>query len=206
VFTWKTDFAGSTRVEYGPTAVYGSTTALDPTLLHNHVATLSGLAQRSTYYFRVISEGNQGETFSEACRFTTSRNEVTTEIFGLTKEWRYSTNNFDGISWKAASYDDSEWMGPGPGLLYALETSVLVAPRNTQMPPTFAPIPRTYYFRTTFEFNGSKAGVSLTFSNYIDDGAVFYLNGTELRRLRMPAAPQIINNATAAIGAPCAGT
>jgi len=44
------------------------------------------------------------------------------------------------------------------------------------------------------------------FSNYIDDGAVFYLNGAEMRRLRVPAAPTVITNNTPANGSPCAGT
>ena len=67
-------------------------------------------------------------------------------------------------------------------------------------------IPRTYYFRTHFNFTGSTAGASLTFSNYVDDGAVFHLNGTEIFRLRMAAAPTAIVNSTAATATPCANT
>jgi hypothetical protein len=40
------------------------------------------------------------------------------------------------------------------------------------------------------------------FSNLIDDGAVFYLNGTEVYRLRMPAAPAVITSTTLANGFP----
>src|SRR6185436_8154115 len=66
--------------------------------------------------------------------------------------------------------------------------------------------PRTYYFRTRFNFTGSTAGASLLFSNYVDDGAVFYLNGAEIYRLRVPAAPAAIAYSTAANASPCAGT
>jgi hypothetical protein len=45
----------------------------------------------------------------------------------------------------------------------------------------------------------------LLFTTYIDDGAVFYLNGAELYRLRMPASPVTINNSTLATGYPCGG-
>ena len=42
----------------------------------------------------------------------------------------------------------------------------------------------------------------MLFTNYIDDGAVFYLNGAEIQRVRMPAAPQPITNTTLANGCP----
>ena len=41
----------------------------------------------------------------------------------------------------------------------------------------------TYYFRTTFAYTGGVSGASLTFSNILDDGAVYYLNGVEIARL-----------------------
>ena len=68
-----------------------------------------------------------------------------------------------------------------------------VPQESTQMPlnpstlPTYPYI--TYYFRTHFTFTNSLAGVTLIFSNYIDDGAVFYLNGAEIYRQNMPAGP-----------------
>lgn len=206
--TWTTDFPGSTRVEYGTTAALGSSTPLDSRLVRQHVATLTGLLPGSNYFFRAVSAGAAGETYSYDCRLTTVRSVQTTEVFPLTKTWRYTTNNLDAVNWKAAAYDDSGWSGPGAGLLYVLESSLGVSPRNTAMPPLAAvtTIPRTYYFRTRFNFTGSAAGVSMTFSNYIDDGAVFYLNGVELQRVRMPAAPNLIANATSPTGVPCTGT
>ncbi|MSU59600.1 MAG: metallophosphoesterase family protein [Pedosphaera sp.] len=41
----------------------------------------------------------------------------------------------------------------------------------------------TYYFRTTFNVANAAAISSLTFSNLIDDGAIFYLNGVEIQRV-----------------------
>jgi hypothetical protein len=89
-------------------------------------------------------------------------------------------------------------------LLY-IENNNLVTPRNTLLPPGASPVMRTYYFRKHFTFNGSKAGVSLVLSNYLDDGAVFYLNGAEIQRLRLPLAPTIITYTTAANAQPCTG-
>jgi len=45
----------------------------------------------------------------------------------------------------------------------------------------------TFYFRTTFNWSGSTVGVSLTASNWVDDGIIVYLNGVEASRLRVPA-------------------
>jgi hypothetical protein len=61
----------------------------------------------------------------------------------------------------------------------------------------------TYYFRTHFTFTNSPAGVALQLQGYIDDGAVFYLNGTEVYRLRMAAGT--VDNSTYATNYPCDG-
>ena len=146
---------------------------------------------------------------SVACQFTNIVSLATTELISLTNSWRFTTNNLNGVNWTAHGYDDTNWLGEGPALLH-METSTFVGPKNTVLPPGVGqpitqPIPRTYYFRTHFNFSGD-APSGLMFSNYIDDGAVFYLNGAEVRRLRVPAAPTVITNFTPASGSPCAGT
>jgi|YelNatPaOPRAMG01_1025707.scaffolds.fasta_scaffold08698_7 hypothetical protein len=205
LITWLTDVPATGQVEYGLTTNYGSITPLDSRLLRRHVASLSGLSRGSNYYFRVRSTA-AGQEWTAACQFTTLSGLVATELFGLTKSWRYTTNNLDGVNWKAPGYDDAGWLGEGPGLL-CVENSASVRPKNTALPPPYGQtISRTYYFRTHFTVTGTVAGASLTFSNYIDDGAVFYLNGVEVYRVRMPAAPNPITYSTAATGVPCAGT
>lgn len=203
--TWQTDFPATTQVEYGLTSAYGSATALDSRLLRKHVASLAGLASGSNYFFRALSTDSGGVRHTQACQFTTLSSLVKTQVFGFSQTWRHTTNNLDSVNWKAANYNDSSWLGPGPGLLY-VENNAAVAPKGTALPPTYGQtIPRTYYFRTHFSFSGSSAGVSLVFTNYVDDGAVFYLNGAEIYRLRMPAAPTVIVNSTAATGVPGTG-
>jgi hypothetical protein len=196
--TWRTEVEATN---------YGSATPLDSRLVKLHVATLTGLTPGSNYFFRAVSTAGW-ERYEQACRLTTSTSLLTEQLFGLTQSWTYTTNNLDGVNWKSTSYDDSHWLGSGPGLLY-VEDNPSVGPKGTALPPPFVPgqtIPRTYYFRTYFNFTGGTAGTSLLFSNYVDDGAVFYLNGTEIYRLRMPAAPTAITYATAATNRPCAGT
>jgi hypothetical protein len=205
LITWQTEFESTTQVQYGLSTNYGAATPLDSRLVKQHVATLTNLMQGSNYYFRALSTAD-GSAWSQACQFSTVRSLTATQVYGLTQSWTYTTNNLDGVNWKAPTYSDAAWLGTGPGLLYVLENSASVAPRSTAMPPfSGTSIPRTYYFRTHFPFSGSTAGASLILSNYVDDGAVFYLNGVEIQRLRMPAAPTAITYSTAATSTPCQG-
>jgi uncharacterized repeat protein (TIGR01451 family) len=121
----------------------------------------------------------------------------TGHLFAITNTWRYQqTTNFDGVNWFAPGFADSSWPG-GRALLY-VENNSAVTLRNTLLT-----IGRTtYYFRTRFQFTNEPRGIGLVFSNRIDDGAVFYLNGTEIHRVRMPAAPQPIHYATPATAFP----
>ncbi len=204
VITWRTDEATTTQVDYGPTTSYGSSTPLDGRLLKNHAATLSGLTPGSNYFVRAISITPGGTQLTQLCSVTTITSVTSTQIFGITNNWRYLTNSQDGVNWKTNGFNDSGWSN-GIGLFYVQEASTSVAPRNTPMLPLSGTPPRTYYFRTHFNFTGPTAGLSLLFSNYIDDGAVFHLNGTEIQRVRMAAAPTVILSTTAATGSPCAG-
>ncbi len=75
--------------------------------------------------------------------------------------------------------------GPaGTGLL-AEETSELGEPLGTDI--DLAPPTVTYYFETEFNHAGGAVD-QLAIEHYIDDGAVFYLNGTEIERFNMPPA------------------
>lgn len=204
LITWNTSQPGTSQVQFGTSTNYDSNTALDARLVRQHVATLSNLTQGTSYYFQARSEVD-GQLYVQECQFTTLST-APHLAFDITSVWTFTTNNVSSASWTQPSYSDANWLGSGPGLLY-VENNSAVSPRNTPMPPTYGqPIPRTYYFRRHFNLDASPAGASLTFSNYVDDGAVFYLNGVEIQRLRMPAAPTPIANSTAATGTACSGT
>jgi hypothetical protein len=198
--TWHTDVPATTQVQYGLTTNYGSATPLDSRLARNHVATIDGLIAGTTYYFSAISTFS-GQTLTQACQFTTTTPFAAAKIFDLNQVWSFTTNNLDGINWTSPVYDETNWLGQGASLLF-VETAAYVYPRNTALP---SPVSRTYYFRTWFSLTNDLTGGFLLLSNYVDDGAVFYLNGAELYRLRMPAAPTQILNSTLASGTPCAG-
>lgn len=112
-------------------------------------------------------------------------------IFGYTNQfWKYTGDNMDGTGWQGTTYDDSAWStnaraslgyeAPG-GTLDSLNAAG--ATINTFIPQPASGSRYTYYFRTHFNLPVPATGVSLIFSNRIDDGAVFYLNGVEIGRL-----------------------
>jgi hypothetical protein len=107
-------------------------------------------------------------------------------LLPLTASWKYQQSaNLDGFNWQAANYDDSAWPS-GPGLLGR--------PRNGFNPPEIVRTPLvtnvnqiTFYFRIKFTLPSLSQYTSIQISNFVDDGAVFYLNGRDIGRIRMPS-------------------
>jgi hypothetical protein len=58
--TWTTNEPSDSKVEYGPTAAYGSSTALNATPVTAHTMVVSGLDAGTTYHFRVLSKDAAG--------------------------------------------------------------------------------------------------------------------------------------------------
>jgi exopolysaccharide biosynthesis protein len=186
--TWTTLSNSTTQIEYGLTPALGSSNQLDTDLVLNHAVLVTDLAPRTQYYFRLVSTVGTNQ-YSYVGTFTTASFHV--PLVAFSNSWRYTTNNLNGQNWSALNYDDSGWLGQGPALLY-IENNLAVEPRNTPLPAANGvPFP-TYYFRTRFTVTNDPVGLSLVFTNYVDDGAIFYINGVEVQRLRMAAAPQQI--------------
>jgi hypothetical protein len=204
--TWATPAPATSLVEYGTGPGYGSFTVTNLLPVTSHVATLAGLIPGARYQFQIDSSaGALGYTSQGG--FTTADFSVPVLVFDLTNVWRYTTNNLDADpAWKTRAYDDAAWPA-GPGLLWvdtrAGGPNPAVQPRNTEMPTNLVTrLPfSTYYFRTHFALSEPLAGLAMTFSNYLDDGAVFYLNGVEIQRAFMPATA--ISNATLATSYKC---
>ncbi|HMC28091.1 MAG TPA: lamin tail domain-containing protein, partial [Verrucomicrobiae bacterium] len=99
--------------------------------------------------------------------------------------WRFEDNGRDlGTAWRESSFDDTKWPTgqgvfgftkdkplPRPGLKMGLK-------KNRQI---------TYYFRKVFTVDRDLSKFQLAVDQIIDDGAVYYLNGKEIARVRMPA-------------------
>ncbi len=116
---------------------------------------------------------------------------IVVDVFGVTDHlWKYNNSGTDlGMSWRQPEFNDGAWSS-GYGL-FGYETTPAVYPYPFQ---TTVPAPEqtgghlTVYYRTHFQWTNGP-GFALTSINYVDDGAVFYLNGKEAARVRITANP-----------------
>jgi hypothetical protein len=105
---------------------------------------------------------------------------VLDRLIGAATAWRY----WDAVTpadegWNAAAFDDTAWKTGNGRLGFGLdgEATTLSAGRTT------------YYFRRSINVTNPAAYESLVFQLVRDDGAVVYLNGTEVYRSNMPDGP-----------------
>jgi hypothetical protein len=106
--------------------------------------------------------------------------------------WRFcDTNGMDlGTAWRAPGYNDSTWRSGPSKLGFGDPATTMVDSTPTRV---------TTYFRTRFTLSNPATVTNLTFGVMRDDGAVVYLNGTEVFRTGMPTGT--IVNATLASAA-----
>ena len=122
----------------------------------------------------------------------------TQALIGLTSAaWQVNDAGTDlGVDWLAMDYDDTQagWAG-GPGLFgFNAPAGVYPVPVNTSLVSGHP----AYYFRTHFTWDTDQNGAGLLVSNYLSAGAVLYLNGAELKRVRLPEG-------TVSFGTPATG-
>ena len=208
--TWATTSAATSWIEYGSTIDLGLKTAASAFVGTSHRGLLSGLVAGTPYYYRVVATAGADRFTTEIFTFTTTSFNTLQSYVSLTNDWRYTTQAQSGGAWKAAGFNDASWGGPSPALLWvdvrAAGPNALVQPRNTQLPsdPANGGYPFiTYYFRTHFQVSDADSNRVLQSDAFIDDGAVIYLNGTEINRLRMD--PGAVLSSTLANGYPCSG-
>jgi hypothetical protein len=110
--------------------------------------------------------------------------------------WRYNESTVDlGTAWRWPDFNDAAWPS-GPALL-GYEDSVpypYFEPISTPLGSPAVNGALTVYFRTRFQFTNTGGASALVSSNWVDDGAVYYLNGVELGRLRMASGPVAYTN------------
>lgn len=70
---WNTDEAADTQVEYGTTTGYGSSTALNDSMVTSHCAFLSGLSAGTLYHYRVKSRDAAGNAATSGDFTVTTR-------------------------------------------------------------------------------------------------------------------------------------
>jgi hypothetical protein len=136
---------------------------------------------------RVPSGGDDFTTFTlptPGFGVEVTKVETVTPLVAIHAVWAYEDSDTDfGTAWRASSYDDAEW-STGAALL-GRETSPQNLPERLETAIDYVSGKSTYYFRHRFQFLGDPARAELHLRTVVDDGAVFYLNGVELHRLRM---------------------
>lgn len=103
--------------------------------------------------------------------------------------WRYDDSGKDwGAAWKDREFDDSAWK-LGAALFAGKRGTLPPLPESVRTTLTVGATRTNFYFRTHFNFAGNPALARLQIKAVIDDGAVFYLNGSEIFRLGMEDGP-----------------
>ncbi|SPF68073.1 Fibrinogen, alpha/beta/gamma chain, C-terminal globular domain [Propionibacterium ruminifibrarum] len=95
--------------------------------------------------------------------------------------WSYlSADTVPAENWTGADYDDSSWSSGAAPIGYGdaeLNTAITPAPALSR--------PVTTYFRSSFTVGDVSAISGVSVSYVADDGAVVYVNGTEVSRTRL---------------------
>lgn len=194
------NIAGSPdSLDYEIAISLGATFASDSTLVFasNTIALL--LEGDDTTYANVeFAPPTGGFVYTMATQPTTLS--ANTNLIGLANSWQANAAGADlSTNWLDPAYDDTGagWV-TGTGLLGYTPSPGLYPAINTAL----ASGPNTYYFRTHFNYTNDTADVAFVITNYLSDGAVYYLNGNEIRRVRMPAGAVAYATAASATNSP----
>ena len=98
--------------------------------------------------------------------------------------WKYLDNGSNqGTAWRAVSFIDSAWKSGAAQLGYGDGDEITTVSYGRDTKKKYI----TTYFRRAFPVTDPAKFTSLTLGLLRDDGAVVYLNGTEVLRSNMPA-------------------
>ena len=120
-------------------------------------------------------------------------------VFSASDPWLYhDTSAGLAVGWQGTAYSAGSggWLS-GPGV-FAFEDAGLPSAVGTVLATPASHATGTYYFQKQFNFAGNPAHHQFTLQTLLDDGAVLYLNGTEVTRRNMP--PGTVTAATAGSG------
>ena len=139
----------------------------------NDVSIEDGIVINEIFYSAKaqIASGGSSTTSLEVLDYdSTWRYNLDAGTSGLLPGWAGNSHTVDNISWAA-----------GPGLL-GVENAILGEPIQTS---TILSAKIPYYFETEFTYSDAEPVTEMLIHHYIDDGAIFYLNGAEIGRFNM---------------------
>lgn len=137
----------------------------------------------TTAYHTNFKLGSTGESVVLTQLDAPSQNET---YVALGANWKYfDQGSLPDPNWFSTGFSDTSWASGAAELGYGDDDEATVVdfgPSSSNKYPTT-------YFRTSFNVTNPAVITSLDCSAKIDDGAVIYLNGTEIARVRMDAGP-----------------
>ena len=125
----------------------------------------------------------------------------TVGLIALADVWRYKDTSVDpGVDWAASAHPvGGDWKSGAGGIGFESGTTISLGTVLSH-PNSNSPFVFTYHYEREFDLSAAQlAGLkSLKLRHGFDDGAVVYLNGTEVLRVNMPAG--VIDASTLALG------
>jgi hypothetical protein len=144
------------------------------------------LAAGTEYYYRVRAYNAAGNSaYSNVVSATTQTGGTSTSVayVPLNSTWKYLDNGTNqGTAWRAINFNDSTWMAGAGELGYGDGDEATVVSYGPNSANKYV----TTYFRKTFTVSDASKISAALLRILRDDGAVVYLNGTEVFRTNMP--------------------
>ena len=141
----------------------------------------TALAASSQYYYRVKATAVAGDSAYSASASATTQAATQQSLIAAGSTWKYLDNGTDqGTVWRGNAFVDTTWASGAAQLGYGdgdEATTVNAGPSSHYI---------TTYFRKTFSVADASVLTALNLRLLRDDGAVVYLNGTEIYRSNMP--------------------
>jgi hypothetical protein len=151
----------------------------------------SPLANNSTVLFRWVDDNSQTYSPDQITGLdnVVLSTQASTTLIAKDSVWKYLDDGSDqGTEWRATAFNDSAWSSGAAELGYADSPATVVGygpDSNNKYIGT--------YFRSAFTVANPATVSSLVMNLVRDDGAVIYLNGTEIARSNMNAGSVLYN-------------
>lgn len=127
----------------------------------------------------------------------TSYNASREELISTSSQWQYfDLGTQPPLQWTTLSFNDSTWKTGTARFGYGNGNEATTIGYGPDANNKYI----TSYYRKKFTVNDTTGTDSLIMQVSVDDGAVLYLNGSEIQRINMPGGT--ITNSTLAIGMP----
>ena len=140
----------------------------------------------TTYFYRVKASNLAGDSgySNTASATTTSQTTGPVTYIPTGSTWKYLDNGTNqGTAWRAIAFNDSAWKSGAAQLGYGDGDEATVVSYGPSATNKYV----TTYFRKSFTVADPSQVSGLSLRILRDDGAVVYVNGTEVFRTNMPS-------------------